>query len=153
MIWTSGCSGQHQSRPTLSGQRLPSGTGRGSRAFQSSPRTAPLRTRSTFTNRTMRLLSVSVFTLLLSALEASCAAFSQLCKADQIHDVDICMLFATPQHDPSTYHLVFSGRFPQGRGWAAFGHGSAMDEALMFVFYPNKRENGMSPLHCPLSIL
>jgi hypothetical protein len=90
---------------------------------------------------TMLFLRVYIIALLLSV---QCSAFSQLCKVDETYDIDICMAFATSHQNPSSYHLAFSGRFAHGRGWAAFGRGSVMDGAIMFVFYPNERAKGKS---------
>ncbi|KAI1472541.1 CBD9-like protein [Daldinia caldariorum] len=83
--------------------------------------------------------------LLISLIAQCCyASLGQVCHFDELRGIDICMRFSSTSHDSSSYHLAFSGKFPRGLGWTAFGRGSAMDGALMFLFYPNDALDGLT---------
>ncbi|KAK2594038.1 hypothetical protein QQS21_008257 [Conoideocrella luteorostrata] len=71
-------------------------------------------------------------------------SLSQFCMDDKVYTFDLCMAFSHRRDDPSTYRLAFSGAFNKAHGWAALAHGSIMDGAIMFVFYPNRRADGLT---------
>lgn len=69
---------------------------------------------------------------------------SRYCQRHEAFNVDMCMAFSRPLGDDRGYRLRFSGHFPQGRGWGAFAYGSVMDGAVMFLFYPNQENDGLT---------
>jgi hypothetical protein len=87
-----------------------------------------------------------ISSILTSQKPTDLALPSRFCATHDIFNIDICALLSYSEEDPSSYRLAFSGRFRNGRGWAAFGRGYIMDRALMFVVYPNQENKGMSML-------
>lgn len=69
---------------------------------------------------------------------------SRYCQRHEIFNIDMCIAFLQPLGNTGGYRLRFSGHFPQGRGWGAFAYGSVMDGAVMFLFYPNRNNIGLT---------
>ncbi|KAJ0160611.1 hypothetical protein CTA2_7673 [Colletotrichum tanaceti] len=79
--------------------------------------------------------------LLLHTLHAA-ASPVQYCAVDKRHNVDQCIVASSYRNASSggnDLRLYLSARFDERRGYAAFGIGSLMDGALMFVLYPGQR--------------
>jgi hypothetical protein len=66
----------------------------------------------------------------------------QFCVQDDAFDLDLCLTASQKDLENRSLHLLFSGRFDRGTGWAAFGPGTKMDDTLMFLVYPSAFDEG-----------
>ncbi|KAK1637709.1 hypothetical protein BDP81DRAFT_517293, partial [Colletotrichum phormii] len=91
--------------------------------------------------RSQACWSLLLVYLLLNTIHAT-ASPVQYCTIDKRHNVDQCIV-AFSYHNASSggndLQLYLSAKFEERKGYAAFGIGSLMDGALMFVLYPGRR--------------
>jgi hypothetical protein len=66
----------------------------------------------------------------------------QFCVQDDVFGLDVCLVASSQHWRNSSIHVLFSGRFDRGTGWAAFGPGTKMNDANMFVVYPSTSAEG-----------
>ena len=71
----------------------------------------------------------------------------QFCQRNDGSELDLCMAVATVQNAISRTtdtHFSISARFVHRRGWAAFGIGDQMSNAMMLVVYPGRNMDRMN---------
>ena len=85
----------------------------------------------------INLLKNLLITPMALALASPAQPNPQFCNQDNIFGMDLCVSASSHAWSEGEIHLIFSGAMNHDSGWAAFGPGSKMDNALMFVVYPS----------------
>ena len=74
------------------------------------------------------------------------ASSLQYCHVDKSLKTDQCLAISTYHNTTSNandFYLLISAKFEDRKGFAAFGTGTTMDGALIFVIYPGESERGI----------
>lgn len=72
----------------------------------------------------------------------------QICHINPKLHTDMCVALKSVKSRHYRGHdllMTFSVKFHEGIGWAAFGVGTLMDRALMFVLWPGEHDGGKFP--------
>lgn len=95
--------------------------------------------------RSQACWSLLLVYFLLNTIHAT-ASPVQYCTIDKRHNVDQCIVafsYRNASSGGNDLQLYLSAKFEERKGYAAFGIGSLMDGALMFVLYPGRHAGGI----------
>ncbi|KAH6675057.1 hypothetical protein B0J14DRAFT_588832 [Halenospora varia] len=84
----------------------------------------------------------------IAALVASASASPlQYCRVNEALRTDQCLGISTFKNwtsNANDFYLLISAKFDNRKGFAAFGTGTTMDGALMFIMYPGEHEGDVT---------